>query len=357
MNGQNFLDNEQLKRRLKNNELEVSVFGRGFGECIVVGWEGKDFIIIDSFLNPETNNPIALDYLESIGAPLTAIKAVVLTHWHQDHISGISQILSSNNEIKLVLSPIFSETPFLLMLSKEVQKKRASTNEFVKIVEFIRTNKERVQYVTKDCCIYYKSKGLEIITLSPSYLEMVDYLEALMKSNNDKPKIAYDFVEDNMLSIVLLIKQNKKSILLGSDLEVKASGHGWECLVEKYTYKDIRPSLFKVPHHGSITGHYQLLWDEVLENKPTAVLTVYNKGKGLPQDEDIKRIMELSEKLFVVGARAKKDKEILMKIHKTMPDVSITVIQKKIGLLRYRFSTDSDTESYEPFGSVETYNF
>lgn len=94
--GQDFLKNVS-RTKLKEAEIEISIFGKGFGECIVLCVGEKDCIIVDSFLNPSTQNPIAIDYLKAIDFDCNRIKFVVLTHWHTDHISGISEILYSAN--------------------------------------------------------------------------------------------------------------------------------------------------------------------------------------------------------------------------------------------------------------------
>ncbi len=92
MSGVLFLQdsNEQVGRPPDSDEYEVSVFGKGYGESIVVSCGHEDYIIIDSFINPITGRPIALDYLGCMGMTYTRIKQVIITHWHDDQIRGIS---------------------------------------------------------------------------------------------------------------------------------------------------------------------------------------------------------------------------------------------------------------------------
>ena len=355
--GLNFSDNAQLKKKLGNNELEISVFGRGYGECIVIGCKGDDYIVVDSFLNPETQNPIALDYLRSMGVPSTAIKTVLLTHWHTDHISGVERILSSCNA-DLMLSPVLSASVFQEVIGREMKRKRPSTTEYTKVLNFIKENKKKICFVAKDKNIYYGDDGdIQIFSLTPSDMEFCEYLEFLTSKYKENDLISYDFLDDNMLSIVLLIKQLKKGVLLGSDLESGSSEHGWVELVNNYRYKDVKPSVFKIPHHGSENGHNDLLWKNVLQDKPTSVLTVFNKSTGLPKTKDIERIVGLSNRLFVVGERPKKDKDLLRQIRKTqLSEVSIITLPQKVGLLRYRCSIDNGEERFEGFGAVEEYS-
>ena len=55
-NGQNFLTTSQLQIPPNNNEVEISVFGRGFGECILLCCGHKEFIVVDSFINETQKN-------------------------------------------------------------------------------------------------------------------------------------------------------------------------------------------------------------------------------------------------------------------------------------------------------------
>ena len=42
-----------------NDEVEILLFGGGVGECIVIHSGNNEWIIVDSFINTETQNPIA----------------------------------------------------------------------------------------------------------------------------------------------------------------------------------------------------------------------------------------------------------------------------------------------------------
>ena len=74
MNGQNFLNQSLFRVPPNDDEIEITIFGRGFGECIVLCCKNQNFIIIDSFINPSTKKPIAIDYLNSLNLPLSSIK-------------------------------------------------------------------------------------------------------------------------------------------------------------------------------------------------------------------------------------------------------------------------------------------
>ena len=75
------------------NEFEVTLFGPGYGESLVLHIGGGCWVIIDSCIDKE-GNPRALKYLDSINVdPAQAVKQIVATHWHDDHIRGMNELV------------------------------------------------------------------------------------------------------------------------------------------------------------------------------------------------------------------------------------------------------------------------
>ena len=78
----------------KHNEIEISCFGPGFGESIVIHLGNSEWIIIDSCTNNIDPLPASINYLNSIKVKVeTQVKIVLATHWHDDHIKGIADTL------------------------------------------------------------------------------------------------------------------------------------------------------------------------------------------------------------------------------------------------------------------------
>ena len=62
------------------HELEVSVFGPGVGECIVAHVGDGDWIVVDSCINRESQEPVALEYLKSLHVDIPSrVRLVVAT--------------------------------------------------------------------------------------------------------------------------------------------------------------------------------------------------------------------------------------------------------------------------------------
>lgn len=362
-NGQDFLMEVKLKGAPSQNEIEFCVFGRGFGECIIIGI-GGEYIIVDSFINPTTNRPIALDYLDSIGINYNTIKEVAISHWHTDHIYGISQILEvANQNVKIALTPLVKQEKFNKFISRSEKVGQYSTKEYIKILEFIeKRGKKCIKYIVPDTRIFAKEDDIktEIFALSPQDIDIADYLSSLIL-----PQVgmvtSYEYPNENHLSVVLLIKYLGGGILSGGDLEtVSNSMKGWDAVVSNYSHKKTLSSVFKIPHHGSITGHNELVWKNLLIDKPTSILTTYNKGRRLPSAADIDRIRKLSSKFYIVGAKGpigRERKAIVSEIKKVANTENVEAVSYNVGMVRWRKDLSNVSEpKIERFGAVEEIN-
>jgi glyoxylase-like metal-dependent hydrolase (beta-lactamase superfamily II) len=77
--------------RPASDEIEVSLFGRGYGEAALLHLGDNRWVLIDSLVEADAQLP-TLRYLEEIGVePAAAIELIVATHWHDDHVKGISR--------------------------------------------------------------------------------------------------------------------------------------------------------------------------------------------------------------------------------------------------------------------------
>lgn len=77
----------------KKNEFELTLLGPGYGESVVLHVGGGVWVIVDSCVDTD-GTPQALRYLESIDVnPAEAVELIVATHWHDDHIRGIANLV------------------------------------------------------------------------------------------------------------------------------------------------------------------------------------------------------------------------------------------------------------------------
>lgn len=97
--------------------MEVSVFGPGYGECILIHAGDGDWIIVDSCIDVATRQAVAVDYLRRIGVdPSRAVKLVVATHWHDDHVRGMAATVDVCHNARFVCSDALNTREFLTLL-------------------------------------------------------------------------------------------------------------------------------------------------------------------------------------------------------------------------------------------------
>lgn len=96
------------------DEIEVSFFGPGFGESIVIHAGDDNWIVVDSCIDAPSSRPAALAYLEEIGVdPSTAVKLILTTHWHDDHIGGMSELVKTCLSAKFACSMALTRREFI----------------------------------------------------------------------------------------------------------------------------------------------------------------------------------------------------------------------------------------------------
>lgn len=159
--------------------------------------------------------------------------------------------------------------------------------------------------------------------------------------------------DENGLSLALLFKYKGNGILLGGDMENHLNPNfGWNGIISDFN--DTKSKIFKIPHHGSKTAENKKIWTDLLEPLPVSILTTFNKGYGLPTEEDIARIKEQSRTLYVIGSEGKRNRTIenFAKIIK----ISAKSISQQVGLVRYRYNIKTLEEKFEHFGKVNRMN-
>lgn len=301
------------------SELEVSVIGPGFGEAIVVHIGDGRWFLVDSCIDPATNQPAALAYLEALGVDYTkAVELIVVSHWHQDHIDGIDLIVGSCPNAKVVFSDALQTKEFLGLAQLHSRSPGSSgTEAFGRVLEILRDRKSsKVRYDSPKWAAAERilSRGsfhlaestfqYELIALSPADATVLKsrlaVVEDLSRAVKDRRRVA--FPGPNHASIVMWLSVGHHSMLFGSDLENTAnSNEGWQAIVECCPHEGHGAAdFFKIPHHGSRNAHHDEVWQQLLKPTPFAVLTPWMLGRNsLPTPEDVKRITSLTPHCFL----------------------------------------------------------
>lgn len=337
-----------------SNQIEICLFGMGFGESILIHLGNNNWAIIDSFLHPKTTKPIALEYLESISVDIAScVKIVIATHWHDDHIKGMAEIVSKTPNARFVFSQVMQNDKFKKFVKRHQTRiltaSGSKVDEIDKIFEFFfskpkgRThpnpcltsqNKPLLQLDAADVQL---PMGCKILSLSPSDTDFWNFIQSIAKMMpaDGKPKRSAKRITENQASVVTWVGYDDLCFLFGADMEKRpANDTGWNAIVNSDTRPKQKSSVYKVPHHGSATGHCESIWDQLLHEKPMAIVTPFINGRvKLPTPEQIKAILEQSPNFFATGIPSEgKAKKRSAAVEKEIKDGNIKLKPRGSGL-------------------------
>jgi hypothetical protein len=297
-------------------ELEVSLFGPGIGECVVVHLGFGEWMIVDSCLNEAGTKAIAVEYLETIGVSLgDQIKLVVASHWHDDHIKGLSQVIQNSPSARFACSDALRCEEFLALLEADTEIKlvehTSGVSEFASILRILKSRSRKTNsfgphhWASTGACIYLNNicYNIKVHALSPSSQAITDARRGLAgliptvgQSIRHIPTLS-----PNSLCVVLFIETIGARILLGADLETGTdSDHGWRAIIRSPVRQTGAKSIiFKVAHHGSANADLDDVWRDMLEQDACSVLTPYGRGPNpLPSQSDVARMKRRTNCLY-----------------------------------------------------------
>lgn len=302
------------------DEFELALFGPGFGECILVHVGAGRWAVIDSCVDTKDTadrRPVAEKYLRALGVQLNpSVDLILASHWHSDHIRGLGRLVEHCGNAKFACAQAMVGEEFQVFA--EQMATAAAATDGAKLIDF----RDAIRHVTARGGVIRFATGNKLMgawpspdgtgqnrctitALSPSDREFTLFLEQLAASRPQptQPKRAAVPSAPNLVSVVLHIKFENVSVLLGADMETHHDpARGWTAAVAEARLAGLgRADVLKVPHHGSLTGHHEEVWRDLLIKKPLAVVTPFNKlpdDKKLPTADDVLRLQSLASRVF-----------------------------------------------------------
>jgi hypothetical protein len=288
-------------------ELELSLFGPGIGECIVVHLGAGNWMVVDSCLNGSGDKAIALEYLDGLGVDVASrVKLVVATHWHDDHIRGLAQVVRRASTAHFACSAALRCEEFLTLIAADEDVKlvehTSGVSEFAEVLNVLNSREAARYYAGPDywACdgmrLYFNANpcDVEVDALSPSSHVVTDsHREIALLIPRPGPIRRFPSSSPNDSSVVLLVRTIGLSLLLGADLGKGADyRRGWQAILASSGARPrARCSSYKVAHHGSEDADLDGTWENLLIEDPRAVLTPYARGRTpLPSESDVSRI-------------------------------------------------------------------
>lgn len=361
-----------------SDEIEISIFGPSYGESILVHVGNNDWLVVDSCSDLSAQEPISLKYLKQLGIdPASDVKQIIATHWHDDHIRGLAVIVEECESAEFVCSEALTSDEFFTLAlafgsSPMVDQHQSGVHEFYSILRILEERQKRAGGKWKAPIFANANKVLwrsgqrggnvsagqwkktcTVYSLSPSdtasglaKLKIADLIPIARATKGRIPDL-----ERNDFSVALWIDFGECFVLLGSDL--KESGDhriGWSAILGSKARPVGKASVFKVPHHGSITGHHPEVWSEMMDEEPTAILTPFVLGRTLlPTKADTARILSHTTETYITAVpqqrrRRKRDKTTEKLIQQTVSFIKDVFVSTGQVRLRARFSDLAATE-------------
>ena len=275
-----------------NDEIELTLLGPGYGESICLHVGNGIWILVDSCLDT-TRKPRPLVYLESIGVdPAHAVRLVVASHWHDDHIRGMARLVEVCGRASFCCASVLCREEFLVAVhaleGRHLSARGSGLREMHGVFSRLRQGSVSLKQAVCNRLIYSGST-CKIWALSPSdgaFLKFLKNVGTLLPREGEA-KTRVPSLSPNEAAVALWVEIGDNQLLLGSDVEKGA----WAEILRTREPTG-KASAFKVPHHGSVSAHEPNVWKEMLDTDPVAVLTPWLRfGRSLPTQRDAQRIL------------------------------------------------------------------
>ena len=297
--------------------VEVNLFGPGYGESIVVHLGSAQWLVVDSCASDDEADPAALVYLRQIGVDYEKeVKYIVATHWHDDHIRGLSRLITSCPAADVFISDALRYEALMSLVFEKSPRPITNLREMNRSIETLLARKpdagQPYRFLLEDTAVHsalhHPNDDVQIWALSPSSVDVhqaLSMLRYLLPSESNE-LTAVPNPRENHASVVLHVRVGNQKILLGADREVATNnGRGWESVAACAARRALKRGTFlKVPHHGSPNGDSLIIWSDLLEGDCVAVLAPFRRGRegGRPRAADTARLCLRTRWSFTTSA-------------------------------------------------------
>ena len=275
------------------NEIELTLLGPGYGESIVLHVGNNNWVVVDSCIDKD-GKPAGARYLRSIGVnPVQAVKLIVATHWHDDHIRGMAQLVDICRGAKFCCAAALCKKEFLATVAalegRHLSAAGSGVRELYGVFSQFKDKAQGPTFALANRLVFSQGAS-KIWSLSPGDEDFTSFLTSIsgLVPSEGQAKTRVSSLSPNKVAVALWVRVGNVRMLLGADLEA----HGWRLILQSTERPAGKASVFKVPHHGSKNAHEPEVWQSLLDPDPIAVLTPWRLGgRSLPSELDVQRIL------------------------------------------------------------------
>ena len=226
----------------------------------------------------------------------------------------------------------------------------SGVSEFGKLLNLLQEENRQLEYALRDTLLV-DEHGFQLWALSPHSSIYEKAIESIISQIPDKNGSVQRIrpPKPNYTSVVLWIKFDDMRALLGADLEESSEHKGWSLIIseKKSSIIDKKAEIFKVAHHGSITGNHDDIWTELLSKNPLCLIAPFNRSPKLPTVSDVNRINSYSNNVYITSYgvdeleyKSSEDKVVRRKLLGR----KATYFHEKYSYIRARKKTENDWE-------------
>lgn len=343
-------------------EIELSVFGRGHGESIVLHVGDGNWIVVDS-LRDSDKACVPLKYLEHLGVNIAQkVRLVAASHWHDDHIKGLSDMYraASSSEFAMPLAMFRPSFEQFVKNYKDVDVAGFSSG-VRELGAIIRELKARAGVVTwcNSWKTIFKTNGgelshglpVEIQAISPSDYDVTKFLARIGADKAATVAKRAPRFPENDVSVAMWVAIGEARILLGADLENKGNARsGWKAVIEAPQCPQKPAQIMKIAHHGALSGHHPDVWSKMCIPEVTASLAPWaNGGNRLPTPDDVNRILGKTPNGYSTNQSpmaAGKPRPTLVGSYVNDHGAKLRAYNLNLGHVRHRFDCASGTPAW-----------
>ncbi len=215
------------------DQIELTLFGPGYGESAVVHLGNNRWVVVDSCIDSETKQPAALAYFQAIGVdPKEAVRLIIATHWHDDHIRGLSRLLSQCKKARFCCSSALTHKEFLatvLDYKQPAMKIRSGIREISEVYQELQARpvpaRTPIHALANRTVFFLPAEesghgaDCRIWTLSPSDKQFQKFLDelTLLMPGVKETKRGVTLQGPNHISVVTWISIGDIALLLGGE--------------------------------------------------------------------------------------------------------------------------------------------